>query len=97
MGRRVDDPIRARIYAVTLHDLRLKIDEKDSLLLRSEVREKLERIIFDSPLVNESREDVAKWFRLFLKLGERMREIADDNGGLGALIVIPSSPLTPRQ
>jgi hypothetical protein len=97
VSRSVDDPIRARIYAVALYDLRLEVDKRESLQLRPEVREKIEQVIFDSPLVKDSPEDVSKWTKIFLKFGERMKAIAEGNGGLGALIVIPSSLLTLRQ
>jgi hypothetical protein len=61
------------------------------------VREKIEQVIFDSPLVDDSLEAISKWTKMFLKFGERMKAIAEGNGGLGALIVIPSSLLTLRQ
>ncbi|KAI9747016.1 MAG: hypothetical protein M1835_002265, partial [Candelina submexicana] len=95
--RQVHDPIRARIYAVALYDLRLLVDENESLKLRPEVREKIEQVILNSPLVTDSLEDVSRWTQLFLKFGERMKMIAAANGGHGALFVIPSSLLTVRQ
>ena len=97
MDRRVDDPIRARIYAVALFNLRLEVDKRDSFNLRSDVRERIEQVILDSPLIDEPLKDISKWTRLFLKFGERMKDIADANGGLGALMVIPSSLLSVRQ
>ncbi len=97
VDRRVDDLIRARIYAVALYDLRLLLDRDESLQLRPEVQEKIEQVIFDSPLVDDLLEDVSKWTKMFLKFGERMKAIAMGNGGLGALIVIPSSLLSVRQ
>lgn len=93
----VADPVRGRIYAVALFDLRLLLDENDSLQLRPEVREKIEQVIFDSPLVADSLDDVSKWTKMFLRFGERMKTIAAGNGGLGALIVIPSWLLSVRQ
>ncbi|MCJ1258726.1 hypothetical protein MMC24_006559 [Lignoscripta atroalba] len=95
--RNINDPIRARIYAVTLFDLRLWIDENTSLQLRLKVKEKIVQVISDSPTVNDSLEDVVKWIELYLKFGERMKAIAEGNEGLGALIVIPPSLLTIRQ
>jgi hypothetical protein len=83
--QRTHDPIRARIYAVALYALRLKVD-KD-----------IGQVIFNSSLVHDSLEDVSRWTNTFLKFGERMKAIADHNGGLGALVVIPSSLLTIRQ
>lgn len=94
---RVDDPIRARIYAVALFDLRVLVDEKVSLRLRPEVKQKVVQIISESPAVNDSLEDVVKWTELYLKFGERMKEITSRNGGLGALILMPPSLLTMRQ
>jgi hypothetical protein len=60
VGRRVDDPIRARIYAVALYDLRFEVDKSESLQLRPEVREKIEQVIFDSPLVDDSLGAISK-------------------------------------
>ena len=97
VDRSVVDPIRARVYAVALYDLRLLLDKNESLKLRPEVKAKIEQVLFDSPLVDDPLEDISKWTRVFLKFGERMRTIAGSNGGLGALIVIPSSLLTMRQ
>jgi hypothetical protein len=94
---RTDDPIRARIYAVALYDLRLLLDKNESLQLRPEVKEKIQQVIFDSPLVDDSLEDVSKWTKMFLKFGERMKVIAAKNGGLGALMVIPLSLMSLRQ
>ncbi len=89
--RKVDDPIRTRIYAVALHDLRLQIDENDYLQLKRGIKDKLVQVISESSIVNDSLEDVEKWTTLYLKFGERMKKIAAENGGLGALIMIPSS------
>ena len=88
--RQVDDPIRTRIYAVALYDLRVLVDEDTSLQLRPKVKEKIVQVISDSPVVGDSLKDVAKWTKLYLKFGERMKKIAAKNGGLGALIVMPS-------
>ena len=95
--RQDDDPIRTRIYAVALYDLRVLVDEDTSLQLRPKVKEKIVQVISDSPLVSDSPKDVAKWTKLYLKFGERMKEIAAMNGGLGALVVMPSSLLTVHQ
>lgn len=97
MDQSVADPVRGRIYAVALFDLRLLLDENDSLQLRPKVREKIEQVIFDSPFVADSLDDVSKWTKMFLRFGERMKMIAAGNGGLGALIVIPSWLLSVRQ
>ncbi len=97
VDQRVDDPVRARIYAVALFDLRLLLDKDNSLHLRPEVRQKIEQVIFDSPLVTDPLEDVSKWTKMFLRFGERMKAIAVANGGFGALIVTPSSLLSVRQ
>lgn len=95
--RKVDDPIRTRIYAVALYDLRVLVDEDTSLQLRTEVKDKIVQVICDSPTVSDSPKDVARWTELYLKFGERMKAIAAENGGLGALIVIPSQLLTLHQ
>lgn len=95
--RNVDDHIRARIYAVALYDMRLLVDEDESLQLNGDVREKVIQVISKSSTVNDSSEDIVKWTELYLKFGERMKAIAAQNGGLGALIVLPSSLLTLRQ
>ena len=95
--RNVDDPIRLRIYAVALCDLRRKVDENFQSLLRPDVKELIAQIIFDSSVVNDSLEEVVKWVELYVKFGQRMKAIADRNGGLGALIVIPSWLLSLRQ
>ncbi|KAI4135017.1 MAG: hypothetical protein LQ347_001034 [Umbilicaria vellea] len=97
VDRRVDDPIRARIYAVALYDLRLLVDRANSLQLKPEVSEKIEQVIVNSTLVDDSLEDISKWTKEFLRFGERMKTVATSNGGLGALIVIPSSLLSMRQ
>jgi len=94
VDRSVDDPIRARIYAVAFYDLRLLLDKKECLNLRSEVKAKIEQVLFNSSFVSDSLEDISRWTKLFLKFGERMKRIAASNGGLGALIVIPSSLLS---
>lgn len=62
--------------------------------LRPDVKEKIVQVISDSPVVSDSLKDVAKWTKLFLKFGERMKKIAASNGGLGALIMMPSKLLT---
>ena len=105
VDRSVDDPIRARIYAVALYDLRLLLDRNEprnlrpaeSRNLRPEVRAKIVQVLFDSPLVDDPLKDISKWTTVFLKFGERMKAIAAGNGGLGALIVLPSSLLSIRQ
>lgn len=89
--RKVDDPIRRRIYAVALHDLRVQMDGNDYLNLKRKFRNRIVRVIFESSIVNDSLEDVEKWTTLYLKFGERMKWIAGENGGLGALIIIPLS------
>lgn len=95
--RKVDDPIRTRIYAVALYDLRVLVDEDTSLQLRPEVKEKIVQVISDSPIVSDSPKDVARWTELYLKFGERMKAIAAENGGLGALVLMPSPLLTLNQ
>lgn len=97
MDTRMDDPIRERIYAVALFDLRYLVDEKVSLQLKPEVKQKIVQVISESPVVNDSLENVVKWTELYLKFGERMKEITTRNGGLGVLIVMPPSLLTLRQ
>jgi len=87
----VDDPVRTRICAVALYDLRLQIDENDYMQLKRGVKNKIIQIISNSSIVNDSLEDVEKWTTLYLKFGERMKAIAMGNGGLGALIMIPPS------
>ncbi|KAL9609463.1 MAG: hypothetical protein Q9167_005769 [Letrouitia subvulpina] len=89
--RKVDDPIRTRIYAVALYDLRLQIDHNDHLQLKRGIKNKIIQVISESSIVNDSLQDVEKWTTLYLKFGERMRWIAAKNGGLGALIMIPPS------
>ena len=95
--RSIDDPIRFRIYAVALCDLRTLVDQNPRSLLRFGVQKSLAQIIFDSSVVNDSLKEVTKWVELFIKFGLRMKAIAVGNGGLGALMVIPSSLLTLRQ
>jgi len=92
--RKVDDPIRTRIYAVALYDLRLQIDENNCLQLKRGIKEKIVQIISESSIVYDSLEDVQKRTELYLKFGERMKEIAMENGGLGALIMMPSLRLS---
>ena len=87
--RKVDDPIRTRIYAVALYDVRLQIDENNCLQLKRGIKEKIVQVISESSVVHDSLEDVEKWTKLYLKFGERMKEIAVRNGGLGALIMMP--------
>lgn len=72
VDRRIDDSIRARIYAVALFDLRLLLDRRGSVHIRPEVREKIEQVIFDSPLVADSLNDVSKWTKMFLRFGDRI-------------------------
>ena len=95
--RGVDDPIRLRIYAVALCDLRRTVDENSQKLLRPGVKILIAQIIFKSSIVSDSLEEVMKWVELYVKFGQRMKAIAARNGGLGALIVIPSSLLSLRQ
>ena len=95
--RNVDDPIRLRIYAVALCDLRCLVDENFQSLLRPGIKESIAQIIFDSSIVNDSLEEIMRWVELYVKFGQRMKAIADRNGGLGALIVIPSWLLSLRQ
>ncbi len=93
VNRRLDDSIRARLYAVALYDLRLRLDGNKSLNLRPEVKAKIVQVLLDSPLVVDPVEEISRWTRIFLKFGERMKAIAADNGGFGALFVIPSPSL----
>ncbi|KAI9715646.1 MAG: hypothetical protein M1812_005798 [Candelaria pacifica] len=102
--RNVDDPIRSRLLSVALCGLRCLVDEEfpphrlnDVSLLRPDVKEYIARIIPDSPIVNDSYEEVVKWVELYIKFGQRMKIIAERNGGLGALVVIPSWLLSLRQ
>lgn len=95
--RGVDDPIRTRIYAVALHDLRLQIDNGHYLQLKRGIKDQIVKIISKSPIVHDSPKDVKKWATLYLKFGERIKKIAEENGGLGALIMIPSSLYSFRQ
>ncbi|KAL9124450.1 MAG: hypothetical protein Q9217_006213 [Psora testacea] len=97
VDRNIVDPIRARIYAVALYNLRLLLDKKESLKLKAKVKTEIEQVIFDSPLIDDPLDEISKWIRVFLKFGERMKAIAEGNGGLGALFVLPSSLLSMRQ
>lgn len=87
--RKVDDPIRTRIYAVALYDLRLQIDGNNCLQLKRGIKEKIVQVISESSIVHDSLEDVEKWTKSYLIFGARMKEIAVGNGGLGALIMMP--------
>jgi hypothetical protein len=73
------------------------LDGDESLQLRPGVKEKIQQVILDLPLVDDSPKDISKWTGMFLKFGQRIRAIAEDNGGLEALIVILSSLLSLRQ
>ena len=73
------------------------MDRANSLQLKPEVSEKIEQVIFNSTLVDDSLKDILKWIKEFLRFGERMKVIAMSNEGLEALIVIPSSLLSMRQ
>ena len=41
IDRRIDDPIRQRIYVVALFNLRILVDERVSLQLKPEVKQKV--------------------------------------------------------
>lgn len=97
MDESVDDPIRARIYAVALYDLRLSLVRNESRSLRPAVMAEIIQILSDSPLVDDRLKDILNWITVFLKTGERMKAITAGNGGFGALIVLPSSLLSMRQ
>lgn len=98
MGKRdIDDPIRLRVYAVALCDLRRLVDRKSDKVLRPGIKELIAQIIVDSPVVKDSLKEVMKWVELYVKFGQRMKTIAACNGGLGALIVIPPRLLSLRQ
>lgn len=77
---------RARILAVALYDMRaLWLQDTSRLTLSANDKAKLERCFGET----------ISWKRVYwyLKVGSRLREIADGNGGLGALLVIPGSLL----
>lgn len=97
MDESVDDPIRARIYAVALYDLRLSLVRNESRSLRPAVMAEIIQILSDSPLVDGRLKDILNWITVFLKFGERMKAITAGNGEFGALIVLPSSLLSMRQ
>lgn len=67
--RDVDDPIRTRIYAIALCDLRCLVDERFFSDLRPGVEELIAQIISDSPMVKDSLEEVMRWVELFVKFG----------------------------
>lgn len=97
MQRHIDDPVRARLFAVALYDLRLQLSEDMARRPRSEVKTTIEQVIFQSRVMDEPMEEVVKYTKSFLKFGERMRTIVERNGGIGASMVIPSSLLSFRQ
>lgn len=96
-GRSIHDPIRERLFAVALYDLRLAIEQNDSLHFNSRTKNKIAQIILRSSSMDDSLAEVMKMTTLYSKFGDRMRQIASRNGGLGALIVMPSSLLTLRR
>ncbi|KAI9753308.1 MAG: hypothetical protein M4579_005227 [Chaenotheca gracillima] len=101
--RGIDDPIRLRIYAVALCDLRRSIESAyplsrltEATALRTTVKDLMARRICESPETGETVKVVASKVGVYVKLGERMKSIAKQNGGLGALVVLPSQLLTAR-
>ena len=66
----------------------------NSLQLKSEVSEKIEQVIFNLTLIDDSLKDILKWIKEFLRFRERMKVIAMSNEGLEALIIISSSLLS---
>ncbi|KAL8907058.1 MAG: hypothetical protein Q9207_001638 [Kuettlingeria erythrocarpa] len=102
VSQRGDEPVRARIYAVALYDLRVSIGEDkttvpsilddDPIQLTSSIRNTV------LPLIRRSNEEeVEKWIAIYLKYGHRMKAVALNNGGLGALALLPISLLSLRQ
>lgn len=97
------EPVRTRIYAVTLYDMRLLLDGEDATSIPT-LDDKAQTLLTPrfrnsaAPLIlRPESEDVGKWLLLFLKFGLRMKAVALRNGGLGALVVLPSPLLSIRQ
>lgn len=88
-NRNIADPIRQRIYAVALCRLRDIIDQHSQSSLRAQVISTISQIIFQSSTSDDNLERITQNVWMNIKFGERMIQIADDNGGLGALIVLP--------
>ncbi|KAI4194931.1 MAG: hypothetical protein LQ346_003584 [Caloplaca aetnensis] len=102
VSQRGDEPVRARIYAVALYDLRVSTGE-DETTVPPILDDDPIQLTFSFrntviPLIRRSEEeDVEKWIAMYLKYGHRMKALALNNGGLGALALLPSSLLSLRQ
>ena len=94
--RVIEDPIRQRIYAVALFDFHRWINSNIKYVTDDDV-EKIAQKLPESRNTPNSLEEVTGMIRLYVKYGRRMKTVADRNGGLGALLVIPSDGITLRQ
>lgn len=93
--RKTYDPIRERIFAVALYNLRETVMEfYGSMINQKGWKERIAEIILESPLVRETKDRVLGQVKVYLRFGKRMKRVADCNGGLGALMVMPSDLLS---
>ncbi|KAI9888428.1 MAG: hypothetical protein M1814_000490 [Vezdaea aestivalis] len=92
--RRASDPIRERIYAVSLYKLYTSLARSAQGKLEPHKEGMIQRIC-DSSFCCDSRENVSQWIEKYWGFGRKMDAIAQENGGYGALMVIPAPLLTP--
>lgn len=99
--RAVQDPIHQRICAVALFDLHCRTRKASRSLAGTYFTSKniasTSQVLLESGIVHKSQQEVCEWVKLYLKFDRRMKAIADRNGGLGALIIIPGLGMTPQQ
>lgn len=86
--------VRARFYAVALYDMRLHwIQDEPCLILKPKDKIKITNVLAGTGPVHNKPPDAWKWVSGYLRAGSKLKAIAEGNGGLGALFVIPGSVL----
>ncbi len=99
--RAVEDPIRQRLYAVSLFDLHTQAKKSSDIgqehYFTPRTIASITETLVRSGSLNDSNEMIRKSVELYLKFGQKMKAVATHNGGLGALMVIPGLGISPQQ
>lgn len=101
--RRFQDQIRQRIYAVTLFDSHQSASKCSKTIAGTSFTNKnidsTCQVLRNSGAVHVTcnEEELHSWIRRYLRFGQKMKVIATNNGGLGALLILPGLEITPYQ
>ena len=92
-SNRAYESIREQIFAVALCDMRCLLDNQ----IPTKADSFIARAIYECDQTKNSFSTVLATVRMYMSFGGRMKEIADQLGGLGALVVMPSGLLSCRE